>query len=149
MLRRSLVIVDISSADTLDLRGRVLRGGTDHGGFPDDDLAGTFHLGARDGDAIVGVATFVPRDDGVWQLRGMAVEPERQGEGIGRAILDEAASRLRRAGAALVWANGRDTAIGFYQRAGWEVVGEGYVLPVQSDRPAMPHHRVELRLRSS
>ena len=141
-----LKVVDISSADTLDLRGRVLRGGSDHGGFPDDDLAGTFHLGARDGDSIVGVATFVPREDGVWQLRGMAVEPARQGLGIGAAILDAAANRLRRAGAHLVWANGRDTALGFYERAGWEVVGEGYVLPVERDRPGMPHHRVELRL---
>ena len=141
-----LKIVDISAADTLDLRGRVLRGGSDHGGFPDDDLSGTFHLGARDGDAIVGVATFVPRENGAWQLRGMAVEPDRQGQRIGMAILDEAASRLRLAGAQLVWANGRDTALAFYQRAGWEVVGEGYVLPVQGDRPGMPHHRVELRL---
>lgn len=141
-----LKVVDISSADTLDLRGRVLRGGSDHSGFPDDDLGGTFHLGARDGDDIVGVATFVPREDGVWQLRGMAVEPDRQGQAIGTAILDEAASRLRRAGAHLVWANGRDTALGFYERAGWVVVGEGYVLPVQGDRPGMPHHRVELRL---
>ena len=141
-----LKIVDISAADTLDLRGRVLRGGSDHGGFPDDDLSGTVHLGARDGDAIVGVATFVPRENGAWQLRGMAVEPDRQGQRIGMAILDEAASRLRLAGAQLVWANGRDTALAFYQRAGWEVVGEGYVLPVQGDRPGMPHHRVELRL---
>jgi GNAT superfamily N-acetyltransferase len=77
----------------------------------------------------------------------MAVEPERHGVGIGRAILDEAASLLRRVDASLVWANGRDTALGFYERAGWEVVGDGYVLPVQGDRPGMPHHRVELRLR--
>jgi GNAT superfamily N-acetyltransferase len=142
----ALTVVAIMATDTLDLRGRILRGGSDHGGFPDDDLPGTFHLGAQDGEAIVGVATFVPRGDGVWQLRGMAVEEDRQGEGIGTAILDEAASRLRRAGALLVWANGRDTALGFYERAGWEVVGEGYVLPVHDDRPGMPHHRVELRL---
>ena len=142
----ALTIFDIAATDTLDLRGRILRGGSDHGGFPDDDLEGTFHLGAREGEAIVGVATFVPREDGVWQLRGMAVEEDRQGEGIGTAILDEAASRLRRAGARLVWANGRDTALGFYERAGWVVVGDGYVLPVNADRPGMPHHRVELRL---
>jgi GNAT superfamily N-acetyltransferase len=141
-----LKIVDISSDETLDLRRRVLRGGGDHAGFPEDDLPGTLHLGARDGDAIVGVATLVPQSDGVWQLRGMAVEPARQGQGIGTAILDEAASRLRTAGARLVWANGRDTALGFYQGAGWVVVGNGYDLPVHDDRPKMPHHRVELHL---
>jgi GNAT superfamily N-acetyltransferase len=115
----------------------VLREGRAHEGFPEDDDAATVHLAAVEGDHVVGVATFVPRDDGWWQLRGMAVDAERQGRGIGRAILDEAESRLRALGASGVWANGRDTALGFYERAGWRVVGDGY------DMKGRPHHRVE------
>jgi GNAT superfamily N-acetyltransferase len=138
-----VLIDDIDSRDTLDLRSRVLRDGQGHSGFPEDDLPGTFHLGALEDGTVVGVATFVPREDGVWQLRGMAVEPDRQGRGIGTAILEHAVARLGAAGASLVWANGRDTALGFYQRAGWNVVGDGYLLPVHTQQPGMPHHRVE------
>jgi GNAT superfamily N-acetyltransferase len=134
----------VVTADTYDLRERVLRGGGAHDGFPEDDEPGTFHVGAVDDGVIVGVATFVPREDSVWQLRGMAVEPDRQGEGIGTAILAFGMARLRDAGARLVWANGRDTALGFYERAGWTVVGDGYTLPVHGEGPGMPHHRVEL-----
>jgi GNAT superfamily N-acetyltransferase len=136
-----VLIVEIAAAETLDLRGRVLRDGRGHDGFPEDAFPGTFHVGAVDGDLIVGVATFVPREEGVWQLRGMAVEPDRHGEGIGQAVLDYAVAKLRAAGAKLAWANGRDTALGFYQRAGWTVVGEGYVMGA-----GVPHHRVELYL---
>lgn len=144
-----VLIAEITAAETLDLRSRVLRDGADHNGFPEDDLPGTFHIGARDGEAIVGVATFVPRGEGFWQLRGMAVEPAYQGRGVGATILEFSVATLRQRGARRVWANGRDTALGFYQRAGWTVVGEGYVLPVHEGRPPMPHHRVELDVEAS
>ena len=140
-----LIVREIASIETHELRDRVLRGGGGHDGFPEDNLPGTFHVGALDGHTIVGVATFVPREEGVWQLRGMAVETSRQGEGVGQAVLDYAVTKLRAAGAHLAWANGRDTALGFYQRAGWKVVGEGYELPVGDDG-GMAHHRVELHL---
>ena len=129
----------IDAVSTSDLRNRLLRAGRGHEGFPEDDLPDTFHLGAVDG-ATVGVATFVPGENGWWQLRGMAVDPARQGEGIGRAILVEAERRLRAAGAVGMWANARDTALGFYRRAGWVVVGGGYVLV------DLPHHRVQRNL---
>jgi GNAT superfamily N-acetyltransferase len=140
-----LSVREIASIETHDLRSRVLRGGGGHDGFPEDNLPGTFHVGAFDADTLVGVATFVPHEEGVWQLRGMAVEPDRQGQGIGQAVLDYAVTKLRASGAQLAWANGRDTALAFYQRAGWTVVGEGYVLPV-GDEGGMAHHRVELYL---
>jgi GNAT superfamily N-acetyltransferase len=119
-----------------DLRSRVLREGRTHDGFPEDDEPATLHLGAVVDEVLVGVATFVPGDDGWWQLRGMAVEPGQQGRGIGLALLADAERRLRAAGAAGMWANGRDTALGFYERAGWVVEGDGYVLV------DLPHHRV-------
>jgi GNAT superfamily N-acetyltransferase len=130
----AVMVVDVRS--TNDLRDRVLRGGRGHDGFPEDRWPGTLHLGAVDGELIVGVTTLVPREDRWWQLRAMAVEPSRQREGIGRAILADADRRLRAAGATGMWANARDSALGFYTRAGWVVLGEGYVLV------DLPHHRV-------
>lgn len=131
----------MAAAETLDLRGRVLRDGRPHEGFPEDDWPATFHLGVRDDGVLVGVASFIPRGDGTWQLRGMAVEASVQGRGIGRAILAAAEARLRAAGARAAWANGRDSALGFYERLGWRVVGDGY--PMGS---GIPHHRIELDL---
>jgi GNAT superfamily N-acetyltransferase len=88
-------------------------------------------------EVVVGVATFVPGDGGWWQLRGMAVEPRHQGTGVGRCLLAEAEGELRAAGGTGLWANARDTAIGFYERAGWVVVGGGYEVV------GLPHHRME------
>ena len=135
------LIVELGAAtETLALRGRVLRDGRLHDGFPEDDWPETFHLVARDGDDVVGVASFIPRDDG-WQLRGMAVAPEVQGQGVGRALLETAYHRLRALGATSAWANGRDTALGFYERLGWRVVGDGFVMGT-----GIAHHRIVLDL---
>lgn len=131
----------VDAAATLELRGRVLREGRPHEGFAEDDDPTTFHLAARDGDAVVGVATFIAHDRGAWQLRGMAVDPAAQGRGVGRAVLDAAVERLRAAGARLLWANGRDTALGFYERLGFRVVGDGFLAA-----SGLPHHRIELDL---
>ncbi|MCU1377448.1 MAG: GCN5-related N-acetyltransferase, partial [Acidimicrobiales bacterium] len=106
----ALIVEDAPAAVTLDLRGRVLREGRTHEGFPEDDQPGTFHLVARLDGRVVGVASFIPRGDDLWQLRGMAVEPDVQGHGVGRAVLAAGIERLRVAGARRLWANGRDTA---------------------------------------
>jgi GNAT superfamily N-acetyltransferase len=138
---RTVAVRRVDASGTYQLRSHVLRDGEPHDGFDIDDLPGTFHLAAlleADGhEVIVGVATFVPGDRGWWQLRGMAVEPRHQGSGVGRRLLAEAELELRAAGGAGVWANARDTALGFYEREGWVVVGAGYEVV------GLPHHRVE------
>ena len=139
----AVIVEPITVDDTLDLRSRVLREGRPHEGFPDDGAPTTLHLGARVNGELAGVATFSPGADGVWQLRAMAVDDRLQRRGIGRALLDEGVERLRALDARLVWANGRDTALDFYEGVGWRTVGDGYVLgPL-----ALPHHRVERDLR--
>jgi GNAT superfamily N-acetyltransferase len=132
----------VTAGDTLELRSRVLRDGRPHLGFPDDNDHRTVHLGARVHGELVGVATFAARETGIWQLRGMAVDGRTQGQGVGRALLEVAVDRLRALGAERVWANGRDTALGFYERSGWKIVGDGY----EMGPGGLPHHRVELDL---
>lgn len=123
---------EIPVEDTHDLRRAVLRRGSPDAivEFPQDAVIGTFHLGAVDGDAVVAVATFIPtgsEPSEIWQLRGMAVDEELQGSGVGRAVLDFGVERVRERGARLLWANVRDTAAGFYERMGWTIVGHGFV----------------------
>ena len=134
-----LTVVQVDAADTVDLRRRVLRDGrTDvPAEYPEDRDPGVVHVGAFDGSRLVGVATFIPDGAGAWQLRGMAVDPAHQGQGVGRAVLETAAARL-----GPMWAHARDTAVGFYERLGWVVEGEGYVHGVMG----LPHHRVVLRV---
>lgn len=117
--------------------------------FAEDERDGAFHLAARHapGSEIVAVASFfpspTPHRPGVaaWQLRGMAVAPEGQGCGTGRLVLETAVGRLRADDVPVLWANVRDTAIGFYRRLGWEIVGEGFINEI-----GLPHHVAVLDL---
>ena len=52
------------------------------------------------------------------QLRGMAVDGGQQGRGIGAALLTAGVERAAARGATAVWANARDSALGFYLRHG-------------------------------
>ena len=134
----------VTGPETWPLRRRILRADHPHHTerFPEDEQPGTLHLAAFGEDgAVVGVATFIPSGDGRFQLRGMAVDPAQQGSGIGRAIMDVAVDRLRAAGASVVWANVRDSAIGFYERMGWKVVGDGFI-----NELGIPHHVADISL---
>ena len=144
-------VVEVSAEATHDLRRAVLRGGRDDAvvEFDVDREPGAFHLAAVDGDGRpVAVASFAPRGTGhrpgarAVQLRGMAVAPEQQGTGVGRAIMAAAIERLRGDGYDVLWANARDTALGFYARCGMQVVGDGFV----TGETGIPHHTVVLDL---
>jgi GNAT superfamily N-acetyltransferase len=68
----------------------------------------------------------------------MAVDAARQRRGYGVVLLDAADGRLRSAGADVLWANARDTAVEFYVRYGMHVAGEGFMVP----ELGLPHHTV-------
>ena len=144
-----LIVRSVPAQDTYDLRRRVLRGGAPDAEvtFPEDDHPGTFHLAVVDRDRIVAVGTFIPvptdiREGHTFQLRGMAVEPDQHGRGLGRLLLDAAVERLRAEGVVAIWAHARDSALGFYERLGWKAVGDGYVYGPM----ALPHHLAVLDL---
>ncbi len=138
-------VVEIAAEDTYDLRRRVLRDGRPDADvrFPEDDVPGTFHLAAEQDGAVLGVASFTPERtphrpmSRSMRVRGMAVEPGVQGTGVGRLLLEAAVRNLRSRGVEVLWANGRDSALGFYRRLGWQVVGEGFTTDA-----GIPHHVV-------
>jgi GNAT superfamily N-acetyltransferase len=141
---------EISATDAHPLRRAVLRGGDAASDvhYPQDDQPRSFHLGVDADGELVGIASFSPAETpyraGVpaWQLRGMAIAPEFQGQGLGAALLAEAASRVRADGAHVLWCNARDTAIGFYDRLGFIVHGDGFV----TADSGLPHHVMVLDL---
>jgi GNAT superfamily N-acetyltransferase len=145
-----LVVAEIDAQRTHDLRRRVLREGMpdQNVDFAHDRDPGAIHLAALEGERVVAVATFWPEPapavidahGAAVRLRGMAVDPEWQGQGLGRLLMKHAYALLPRRGFDLLWANARDTAIGFYERMGMDVVGEGFVAV------GLPHHVVVRRL---
>lgn len=147
----SLVVVDLTAAETHPLRRSVLRTGTrsDVVEFEGDDLPTTFHLGARTGTGeLVGISTWMqraypdrPAQVG-YQVRGMATDPTHRGSGAGAAMLRAGVERCRELGADVVWARARDTALGFYERHGFTTVGLGYT----DLTTGLPHHDIVLDL---
>jgi len=58
----------------------------------------------------------------------MAVMPELQGQGLGAAVLEYALSCVANAGGGLVWANIREPKIGFYEKWGFAIADDVYVV---------------------
>ena len=132
-----MLVEDVPAEATHDLRWRILRnrrpGATV--AFPEDTRAGTFHLAVRDTGVIRAVASFSPEATpyrpgrAAVHLRGMAVDDPFQHHGLGRLLVGSAVTRLQSGGVEVLWCNARDSAAGFYARLGFEVAGEGFVLP--------------------
>ncbi len=139
-------VVELTTDETHPLRLSELRDDTPSKvvTFAEDDWPGTVHLGAHDGHGIVAISTWVPRpylDQPAVQLRGMATVTHLQGHGVG-GILVEAGCERAAATAGIVWARARDTALGFYLRHEFEVVGEGFI----DEATQKPHHIIVRRL---
>jgi len=92
------------------------------------------HFGAFDGERLVGIVSLYREDrpDGPergWRLRGMATETDVRGAGFGTALLAACIEHVAASGGGELWCNARLAALGFYRRAGFEVVGEEFDIP--------------------
>ena len=66
----------------------------------------------------------------------MATDMDVQGRGYGATVMYRVEDELRLMGVEQLWANGRDTALGFYQSIGWQIVeGSEHV----SGETQLPH----------
>ena len=100
-----------------------------------DDRPDAIHLGAfDDAGALVGTGVIMsepyplhPHRAHAWQLRGMAVEPDRQGRHIGAELLAAALTGVEERGGALLWCTARSHKIGFYERHGFAVEGAEFI----------------------
>ena len=120
----------VDPAVTRPLRQRVLRPLGTLGADPADAVA---YAARSEQGQVVGCAVVraeppvvpLPGADGpAWRLRGMAVDPELQGRGVGRPVLDAVVAHVAAAGGGLLWCNARTPAQSFYARAGFAAVGE-------------------------
>lgn len=114
-------------------------------GFAPDAVAFPFeaeslHLVALDAGRVVGCVLFHPEGTGTGRLFQMAVEPDRQGTGLGTRLVRVLEAELARRGFGEVTLHARDTAVGFYARLGYVPVGPPYSevgIPHQNMRRAL------------
>lgn len=135
-LPEPVVVRAVPAAATIPLRAEVLRPGQAQESlvYPGDDDAATVHLGAFVEDGVVGIASLYAEDRvggpaGGWRLRGMATAPSVRGQGAGTALLTAAVDHAAARSGSEVWCNARIVAVGFYRRAGFEVVSEEFDIP--------------------
>jgi predicted GNAT family N-acyltransferase len=128
------------------LRHEILRAGRpfEDSFYAPDDLPDTMHIAVFADDQIVGAATVFPepyRGEPAWRLRGMAVDANHQGFGVGTLIMKDIFRRMSENGVQLLWCNARSTALDFYRKQGFEVVGDEFIADAD-----VPHYRAILHV---
>lgn len=132
------MIKEIAAEETFAIRGLVLRPGRSlqECSFNEDKAPGTFHLGCFKDKQLIGVATYIPSKNALfehsfqYQLRGMAVLPSFRGRNAGHELLQAGESRLLQIQKdVFLWCNAREVAIPFYQKHGYQQTGALFMIP--------------------
>lgn len=112
------------------LREAVLRPGQPRSRsiYPGDDDERAVHFTMKQGKRVLGAVTLLhaPRagiGSETWRIRGMAVLPEHQGEGLGTTLMRAVQAVAEKRGGG-IWANVRMPAVGFYAAHGFQALGE-------------------------
>jgi GNAT superfamily N-acetyltransferase len=140
-------VARVDAGELYELRRRVLRGNDPTKSVDDarDSEPTAMHFAGLLDDAVVVSASFYPTSAPVredltsYQLRFMAVDFDAQGHGYGAQLLAIAEQALRDAGAEQLWANARDTALGFYSATGWEILPNSANISAETQ---LPHHKI-------
>ncbi len=89
--------------------------------------AGDFHLACYDeGRRLIGCLILSPSDHGVVKMRQVAVAEAMQGAGVGRALVERSEEIARHQGFREMKLHARETAVPFYERLGYERIGERF-----------------------
>jgi ribosomal protein S18 acetylase RimI-like enzyme len=97
-------------------------------------------IGAFEEDKMLGCCMLIKHDVTMVRLRQMAVLNNLQGKGIGRALMQFAENIARDRGFVKITMHARKTAIGFYEKLGYQVIGE------QFEEVTLPHYIMEKAL---
>jgi len=98
-------------------------------------------IGAFEEDKMLGCCLLTKIDKECVRLRQMAVQDNLQGKGIGASMMNFAENIARDNGYKKMVMHARKTAIGFYEKFGYTVIGSEFV------EISIPHFIMEKRLR--
>lgn len=113
---------------SLDTSERLAEAEQRHFGLMTDDLE------------LAACISAVPLPDGTAKLRQMSVNPSLQGTGLGRMLLANVETQLAAEGFHHLYMHARDSAIGFYQKLGYQMEGDPFV------EVTIPHVRMSKSL---
>lgn len=126
----------ITAQEVISVRHPVLRTNKpmESAIFVGDDAETTIHLGCFIHEKLVGVTTVMAQpnqelEGNQWQLRGMAVLPEVQGQGMGSVLVSYAEKLALEKGIDVIWMNAREIARPFYEKLGFAVFGKPFQIP--------------------
>lgn len=140
----------LDAKSILALRAKVLRPGMtpEEAVFKGDEDKDTFHVGVvSDSGEIIAISSYYRKCEGPdkskneYKLRGMAVDPDIQAQGVGTRMLSYALDVLKEKKASLLWCNARKSACQFYLKKGFESDMKEFHLD-----PAGAHCRMRLVL---
>ena len=130
-------IKKITAFETIMVRHPVLRPGRpiESCHFDGDDLPTTSHFGLFFEGHLVGIiSSFEAKnnlfsEENQFQIRGMAVLEQFQKKGFGEALLNYCENEIRMTNGDLIWFNARETALGFYKKSKYEIIGDQFEIP--------------------
>ena len=129
--------------EIISLRHRVLHPGgpIDRVQYKEDSLPSTLHLILKREECIRACGTLIDEGDGVFRIRGMAIEESLRGQGIGSSLIEDFLIHVQKNKAKLIWCNGRVAALSLYERKGFKREGAVFDVPGSG-----PHYRLEQSL---
>lgn len=84
-------------------------------------------LVVMENEVVAGCIMLHPINKKTVKFRQMAIHPKLQGKGIGQTLLEDAEHLAKEIGFEKVVLHARQTAIGFYERAGYAIFGEPFI----------------------
>jgi predicted GNAT family N-acyltransferase len=129
---------------TVQLRDKILRKPLGlH--FTEEQLAeefADFHLAAFTNDWVLrGCLVLTPKDEKTLKMRQVAVDESVQKTGVGRQLVEASEVLARQQGFDTMELNARDTAVPFYLKLNYTVVGERF------EEVGIPHFKMMKPLR--
>jgi N-acetylglutamate synthase-like GNAT family acetyltransferase len=137
----SFRIDEVSVETVRPLRQRLLRPDQpeDAVSYRSDEDHTARHFAAHDeGGRVVGIGSLHfenrvagrgPFGEPGMRIRGMAVDDEWRGCGVGKGLLERMLAAGREAGVMEAWANARTATLGFYRRSGFHAMSSEFEIP--------------------
>jgi len=97
--------------------------------------ANDIQLACFQDDELVGCLSFIKEGNRA-HMRQVAVEPNLQGRGVGRILVQFAEGFVREKGFDSIVLHARETAVAFYERLGYRCVGESF------EEVTLPHREM-------